>query len=78
MDIKNLSGIIVPMTVLAYRVKNGVKKVPALTPNYKAARDFSLGKNITPAPFNKNIELQEGIHLHFVLPSVAPFHFIYH
>ena len=69
MDIKNLSGIIVPMTVLAYRVKNGVKKVPALTPNYKAARDFSLGKNITPAPFNKNIELQEGIHLHFVLPS---------
>lgn len=57
------------MTVLAYRVKNGEKKVPALTPNYKAASDFTLGKHITPAPFNKNIELQEGIHLHFVLPS---------
>lgn len=69
MNVKNLSGIIIPMTVLAYRVKNGAKKVPTLTPNYKAAKDFVLGKNITPDPFNTNTVLQEGIHLHFVLPS---------
>lgn len=57
------------MTVLAYRVKNGPQKVPTLTPNYKAAKYFALGKDITPDPFNTNTELQEGIHLHFILPS---------
>lgn len=66
----NLSGLIIPMKVLAYRVQNGTKKVPALTPNYKVAASCALGKDITPDAFNKRIELQEGIHLHFILPSV--------
>ena len=70
MSEKNLSGFIIPMTVLAYRVQNGAKRVPALNPNFKAARAFALGKDVTPDAFNSSLELQEGIHLHFILPSV--------
>ena len=70
MSEKNLSGFIIPMTVLAYRVQNGAKRVPALNPNFKAARAYALGKDVTPDAFNSSLELQEGIHLHFILPSV--------
>ncbi|WP_024858990.1 hypothetical protein [Ruminococcus albus] len=66
---KKLSGIIIPMTVLAYRVQNGSKNVPALAPSYKEAYHADLGKDVSPQAFNANVELQEGLHLHFVLPS---------
>ena len=66
----DLSGFIIPMKVLAYRVQNGTKKVPALNPNYKTARVYALGNDFSPDAFNTRIELQEGVHLHFILPSV--------
>jgi hypothetical protein len=60
----NLSGLIIPMKVLVYRVKSDQDNVIALNPNSYTS---TLIKN--PTPFNKNIHLPPGIHLHFILPS---------
>ena len=66
---KDLSGIIIPINVLGYRIKNGNKYVTELNPNYKSSIAQKLGKYATPIPFNKNLELAEGVHIHFVIPS---------
>ncbi|MDD7515457.1 hypothetical protein [Ruminococcus flavefaciens] len=65
----DLSGIIIPINVLGYIIKNGSKYVTELNPNYKSSIAQKLGKDATPIPFNKNLELAEGVHIHFVLPS---------
>ena len=65
----DLSGIIIPINVLGYIIKNGSKYVTEFNPNYKSSIAQNLFKDATPIPFNKNLELAEGVHIHFVLPS---------
>ena len=51
----DLSGIIIPINVLGYIIKNGSKYVTELNPNYKSSIAQKLGKDATPIPFNKNL-----------------------
>ncbi|MDR2547864.1 MAG: hypothetical protein LBC96_10280 [Lachnospiraceae bacterium] len=60
--------IIIPMIILAHRLKTALQ-VPSISPNYKTALQSYLGKDSTPAAFNKNSLLKKGVHLHFILPS---------
>ena len=69
--------IIIPMKVLAYRIKEDIHHpstseeidVPALNPNYKTAANVTLGADVSPEPFFSFTQLKKGLHLHFILPS---------
>ena len=76
--------IIIPMTVLAYRAKEFQKYIPQINPNYdkfgnsekkddiiedNIIEDNIIGDDITPITFKTKTSLQEGVHLHFILPS---------
>ena len=68
MSENKFSGIIIPMTVLAYYVKENRDDIPRINPNYESMSESTLGNDITPRTFNSTTSLQQGIHLHFVLP----------
>lgn len=63
------SKIIIPMKVLAYRVKDEKLTVSQINPSYNTLGGPTLGKNITPQALTSTTKLPQGIHLHFVLPS---------
>lgn len=66
---KESSKIIIPMTVLAYRVKDENLTVSQINPFYNTLTGPTLGKKITPQALTSTTNLPQGIHLHFVLPS---------
>jgi hypothetical protein len=61
-------SLIIPMEVNAYKASSP-EEVPRLNPDYSYALSDFLAKGTAPAPFNADITLLRGVHLHFVLPS---------
>jgi hypothetical protein len=61
-------SLIIPMDICAYKASSP-EGVPRLNPDYSYALSDFLAKGTAPAPFNADITLLRGVHLHFILPS---------
>ena len=67
MSDNKLSGLIIPMKVLAYNFLKDTN-VPSLNPSYSGTVQKRIVKE--PEAFNRHTTLKKGIHLHFILPSI--------
>lgn len=67
-----MGHLLVPITVEAFtanRYNEPEKWISDVLPDYTALSDTILGDNLQKAPFSIQEPLEQGVHLHFILPD---------